>query len=356
MPQIMRAPKVKMDEVGPGRLDRGLVDPPQVGGGQRRPGTVRDAVAATGPGEDQVLGTGAGGELAGDRFADLVAHGHHAHAGQALGLGLEAAPEPAGLIADLDDLDAAQLREDPAAAQPQQLPATQAGADLNEEVVAVERPAGGQEVADLLRGEGPSTLVTEDLFWIEARLGGLDLADRIGGEQVFLAGGLQDPQQDRATGHHPTVAEVGFEVVLPAQHDRGRDLAELAAAKVGPKVATQVAFGGLHALGAASWAGRPQAPPVVGPVVEQDAAAARVDPGVGGGLGEELVLEVSGQGAAVEGLGPLGAVVEAPPDLVAGAVAVLANAGRCHRPHLRTSSTGTPPWDPACELPVLGRT
>jgi hypothetical protein len=68
--------------------------------------------------EDQVLGPGAAGELAGDGLADLVAHGHHPDAGQALGFGLEAAAEPAGLIAHLDDLDAAQLGEDPAAAQP----------------------------------------------------------------------------------------------------------------------------------------------------------------------------------------------------------------------------------------------
>jgi hypothetical protein len=47
----------------------------------------------------------------------LVAHGHHADAGQALWFGLEAASEAAGFIADLDDLDAAQFREDSATAQ-----------------------------------------------------------------------------------------------------------------------------------------------------------------------------------------------------------------------------------------------
>jgi hypothetical protein len=43
--------------------------------------------------------------------------------GRALGLGLEAAAEPAGLVADLDDLDAPQLRVDAAAAKPEQLAA-----------------------------------------------------------------------------------------------------------------------------------------------------------------------------------------------------------------------------------------
>jgi hypothetical protein len=127
---------------------------------------------------------------------DLVGHGYHSDTGQALGFGLEAAPEPAGLIADLDDLDPAQLGEDAAAAQPKQLAAAQPGTDLDEEVVAVKGPTGGQEVAELLGCEGPSALVAEDLFGVQARLGGLDLANRIGGDQAFLAGRLQDAQQD----------------------------------------------------------------------------------------------------------------------------------------------------------------
>ena len=70
-------------------------------------------------------------------------------------------------------------------------------------MVAVEGSTGGQEVAELLGGEGSSALVAEDLFGVEARLGWLHLADRIGGDQVFLAGCLQDTQQDGAAGHHP---------------------------------------------------------------------------------------------------------------------------------------------------------
>src|SRR5215213_6550355 len=114
-----------------------------------------------GPGEHQLVGPGADGELAGDGLADLLAHRHHADAGRALGLGLEAAAEAAGLVADLDHLDAAQLGVDAAAAQPQQLAAAQPRTDLGEEVVAVEGAAGGQEAAELFRGEGPSALVAE---------------------------------------------------------------------------------------------------------------------------------------------------------------------------------------------------
>ena len=129
-----------------------------------------------GPGGDQVLGVGAASQLAGDRLADPVTHGHHAHAGQALGFGLEAAAEPTGLIAHLDHLDPLELGEDPSAAQAQQLAAAQPGADLDEEVVAVEGPAGGQEMPELLGGEGSSSLVAEDLLGVQARWG-LDLAD-----------------------------------------------------------------------------------------------------------------------------------------------------------------------------------
>jgi hypothetical protein len=146
----MGTAQVQVGQLGPGSLHCGLVDPPQIGGRERGSGAAGDAVAAPGPGEDQVLGAGAIFELAGDGLADSVAHGHHAHAGQALGFGLEAAAEPAGLIANLDHLDAAQLREDPAAAQAQQLAAAQPGADLDQEMVPVEGSTGGQEVADLL--------------------------------------------------------------------------------------------------------------------------------------------------------------------------------------------------------------
>jgi hypothetical protein len=168
--------------------------------------------------EDQVLGSGTGSELAGDCLPDLVGHGHYANAGQAFWFCLEAAAEPTGLIADLDDLDAAQLGEDSAAAQAQQFTAAQPGPDLDEEVVAIERPTGSQEVPEFLGSEGSSALVAEDLFGVRARLGGLHLANRIGGDQAFLAGRLQDAQQDRAAGHHPAMAQPLLQFVLPAQH------------------------------------------------------------------------------------------------------------------------------------------
>jgi hypothetical protein len=89
--------------------------------------------------------------LAGDGLPDLLAHRHHADAGRALGFGLEAAPEPAGLITNLDDLNAPQLRVHAAPTQPEQLATAQPRTDLGEEVVTVEGAAGSEEAAELLR-------------------------------------------------------------------------------------------------------------------------------------------------------------------------------------------------------------
>jgi hypothetical protein len=65
----------------------------------------------------------------------------------------------------------------------------------------------------------------------------LDLADGAGGDQPFLPGRFEDPQQQRAAGHYPAVAESALKFVLPAEHDGWGDAAELAAAEVGPQVA-----------------------------------------------------------------------------------------------------------------------
>ena len=93
----------------------GRAGPSGPGRRRRRPGATPHPVAATRPGEHQVVGPGAGGQLPHDRRAYLLAHGHHADAGGALGLRLEPAAERAGLVADLKDLDAPQLRVDAAA-------------------------------------------------------------------------------------------------------------------------------------------------------------------------------------------------------------------------------------------------
>jgi hypothetical protein len=84
--------------------DGGVVGAVEVVAGQRCPSAGRDATAA-GPGEHQRVRGAAVGELAGDGVGDLTGERHHADAGGALGPVFVAAAEPAGLIADLEDLN-----------------------------------------------------------------------------------------------------------------------------------------------------------------------------------------------------------------------------------------------------------
>jgi hypothetical protein len=83
-------------------------------------------------------------------------HGHDADVGRAIGFGLEAAAEPPGVIAYVHDLDPPGIQVDAPRPQTQQFPAAQAGADLDDEVVAVEGRAADQEPAELLGGIGPA--------------------------------------------------------------------------------------------------------------------------------------------------------------------------------------------------------
>jgi hypothetical protein len=208
----MGAVQIQVGQVLARGGDRGLVDAPQivVDSGVLAPRGM--PLLPPGPGRP---GRRAGRRrgLAADGLVDLVAHRHHADASQALGFGLEAAAEPAGLVADLDDLDAPQLGVDAAATQPEQLAAAQPGADLGEEVVAVERAAGGQEAAELLRGEGPSALVAEDPVRIDSRLGASTSRTGLVGDQAFAAGRFQDAQQDGSARHHAAVAQLVLQLV-----------------------------------------------------------------------------------------------------------------------------------------------
>jgi hypothetical protein len=86
-------------------------------------GATLHARTATGTGEHQVIGVTAGGKLAADRLDHQRSQGHLANPGIALGPGLEATAEPAGLIPGGADLQHGQLSSevDPAPAQPGQL-------------------------------------------------------------------------------------------------------------------------------------------------------------------------------------------------------------------------------------------
>src|SRR5829696_7071441 len=110
-----------------GQLGHGaLVGAVQVVAGQHGPRasgharSIAAARAASWAGEDQVLGVVAGWELAADGLDHQGGQGHLADAGVALGAGLEAAAEPAGLIAGGANLEHGHgtVEVNPAPAQP----------------------------------------------------------------------------------------------------------------------------------------------------------------------------------------------------------------------------------------------
>ena len=88
-------------------------------------------------------------------------------------------------------------------------------------------------------------------------------------------------------------------------------------AEVGQQVPPQARLGGLQCPWAVVGIGRPDLPPLARPGLEGLLAEARVDPAPAGQPGEQVVLEVAGLVAGVEGLAALAGVVEPPPDLVA---------------------------------------
>jgi hypothetical protein len=69
------------------------------------------------------------------------------------------------------DLDPLPGEVDPEGMQPQQLARAQPGADLDQEVVAVERRAGGQEAGELLRRVGTAPDGAEDDLGSTGRFG-----------------------------------------------------------------------------------------------------------------------------------------------------------------------------------------
>jgi hypothetical protein len=164
MAQVVRPSKVEVGEGG--SRNRRLVDPAVVPGRQLGPDASLDVVASTRPAEDQPVWRTAD-QPPDDRFHDRLGEGHDADARVAFGAVLVARAVAAGVIADVDDFDAASGQVHAALPEPEQLAAAQAGGDLGEEMVAVEAWAGGQELAELLGVVGPSPDPTEDDFWVD---------------------------------------------------------------------------------------------------------------------------------------------------------------------------------------------
>jgi hypothetical protein len=111
--------------------------------------------------------------LAADGLDHQGGQGYRADAGVALGPGLEAAAEAAGLIAGGADLEHGQrsTEVDPAPAQPGQLAKAQAGAEQGPQVIPPEQREPGQQPPGLLGREGPPLGLAEDLLRVDPALG-----------------------------------------------------------------------------------------------------------------------------------------------------------------------------------------
>jgi hypothetical protein len=104
---------------------------------------------------------------------------------------------------------------DAAAAQPGQLPEPQPGAEQAEHVVPPEQRELGQQPTGLLRGQGPTFGLVQDLFGIGATPGRGHLADGVAVDGAFVHGELQDPQHQRPALHEGGVAGAAGEMGLP---------------------------------------------------------------------------------------------------------------------------------------------
>jgi hypothetical protein len=110
------------------------------------------AWAAAGAKEDQGRRVATGWQLPADGLHHQRGQGNLADAGVALGTGLEAAAEPAGVIAGVNDLEHGQgaVQVDAAAAQSGQLPEPQSGAEQAQHVVPPEQRELGQQATSFL--------------------------------------------------------------------------------------------------------------------------------------------------------------------------------------------------------------
>jgi hypothetical protein len=143
--------------------------------------------------------------------------GELADAGVALGSRLEAAAEPAGLVAGVDDLEDGQgaVQVDAAATQPGQFPEPQPGAEQAQHVVPPEQRELSEQTTGLLRGEGPALGLVQDLFGVGTPPGRGHLAHRIAVGCPFVHGELQDPQHQRPALHEGGMAGAAGQVGLP---------------------------------------------------------------------------------------------------------------------------------------------
>jgi hypothetical protein len=203
-------------------------------------------------------------------------------------------------------------------------------------VVAVEGQGAGEQPPELLGGIGAAPAAAEAGVGVHRRLRGRDLADGAGVDAPVVLGRLEDAVEHRPAGQHGVMADLAPQLVLPAAHQADGDRAQLVLAEERQHIAAKAALGRLQSRWAAVGVSRPELPPLARPGLEAVLAEPRVDPAPAGQPSKQVMLEVAGLVAAVEGLAALAAVVQPPPDLVAAGRG-LTDACRCHR-HSRLRS------------------
>ena len=101
-----------------------------------------------------------------------------------------------------------------APAGPGQLAKAQPGAEQGQHVVPPEQRETGQQPPGLLRSQGASLGLTEDLLGIDPAPGWRHLADRVGVDRSLVHGELEDPQCQRPAVGPPLTARPPAPVVL----------------------------------------------------------------------------------------------------------------------------------------------
>src|SRR5215204_571222 len=271
----MGAVELEVSKAGAG--GRSVVDASVAADRQLGAGSARNLIAATWSTEHQPI-RGASVEPPRQGLGHRASERHQADARVALGPVLVAGAEPAGVVAHIDDLNSTPLQVHAASAQAEQLAASQPGPYLDHKVVAVERRAGRQKSAELLRAQGPSLHPAKDHLRVDRTPRRFHLMQRVEGDQPLVLRRLKDAVEDRPAGHHTLMPKGHLQSVLPLLDHLDRDSPKRMAAERRADMTAQPVLGGLQRRRASPRIGGPHRPPLVGPIVEPLPRPARVEP------------------------------------------------------------------------------
>jgi hypothetical protein len=135
------------------------------------------------------------------------------------------------------------VEQDAMPAKPTKLTKAQTRAEQRDDVIPPYGREASEELTSLLWCERPTLALAKQLVWVELLLWRRHLADRIGDNQPFILGRLEDAVQDRPGRHDGAAASRCLQLVLPAAHNGDGDGAELAVLKVRQDVESEPRLG-----------------------------------------------------------------------------------------------------------------